>query len=51
VKVVAKIFDKTPKHPKDVELKNYNIAGFEYIVNANETTIIQTTFKLKEESN
>ena len=51
VKVVAKIFDKTPKHPKDVELKNYNIAGFEYIVNANEMATIQTTFKLKKESN
>ena len=48
VKITAKEFDRTLKHPKDIELKNYNIAGFEYIVNANEMAIIQTTFKLKK---
>ena len=50
MKITAKEFDRTLKHPKDVELKNYNIAGFEYVVNANEMAIIQTTFKLKKES-
>lgn len=46
VKMVAKEFDRSAKHPNDKPLTEYNLAGFEYIVQPNEMATVQTTFKL-----
>ena len=46
VKMVAKEFDRSAKHPNDKPLTEYNLVGFEYIVQPNEVATVQTTFKL-----